>query len=177
MVFETEHPWLRAGWGGNDGHLRNDHPEGALMSDRRTRNAPVLSERRAPADDRRSAPRYLTQRTPAVIGWTEGEEHRTIPVSLLDISMGGFSAWVEIFPPRGVPVWVRLNGETPSPWLKACVVATMTKGLLFWSRRQVRLRFLEACTYDFFKAAIEGFSREPHVRDRALDGSDSRLRR
>jgi len=144
------------------------------MSDRRTRNAPVLSERRAPADDRRSAPRYVTQGTPAVIGWAEGEEHRTIPATLVDISMGGFAAWVEVFPPRGVPVWLRLDGEHPSPWLKASVVATITKGFLFWSRRQVRLRFLEACTYEFFKAAIEGFTHELQYHDQKFDGFDSR---
>ncbi len=144
------------------------------MSDRRTRNAPVLSERRVPRDDRRSAPRYLTRGTPAVIGWAEGEEHRTIPASLVDISMGGFAAWVEDFPPRGVPVWLRLDGDHPSPWLKASVVATKTKGFLFWSRRQVRLRFLEACTYEFFKAAIDGFTLEHQQRDHKFDGFDSR---
>jgi hypothetical protein len=144
------------------------------MSDRRTRNAPVLSERRVPADDRRSAPRYTTRGTAAVIGWCEGEEHRTVPATLVDISMGGFKAIVEVFPPRGVPVWLRLDGPNPSPWLKASVVATGKKGWLFWSRRQVRLRFLEACTYDFFKAAIEGFTRENPYRDQTFEGYDSR---
>jgi hypothetical protein len=144
------------------------------MSDRRTRNAPVLSERRVPVDDRRSAPRYVTQGTPAVIGWSEGEEHRTVPASLVDISMGGFSAWVEVFPPRGVPVWLRLDGDNATPWLKASVVATVTKGCLFWTRRQVRLRFLEACTYDFFKAAIDGFTLEHKNRVQTFEGFDGR---
>jgi hypothetical protein len=146
----------------------------AAMSDRRTRNNPTLSERRPPTDDRRSAPRYLTQGTAAVIGWSEGEEHSTVPAILVDISMGGLSAWVEVFPPRGVPVWLRLDGENPSPWLKVNVVATITKGCLFWTRRQVRLRFLEACTYDFFKAAIEGFTHELQYGDQPFEGFDSR---
>ena len=144
------------------------------MPDRRTRNAPVLSERRVPADDRRSAPRYVTRGTIAVIGWSEGEEHRTVAANLVDISMGGFSAWIEAFPPRGVPVWLRLDGDHPSPWLKASMIATTTKGFLFWTRRQVRLRFLEACTYEFFKAAIEGFTHENHYRDETFEGIESR---
>ena len=143
------------------------------MSDRRTRNAPVLSERRVPADDRRNAPRYFTKGTAAVIGWSEGDTHRTVPATLVDISMGGFSARVDTFPPRGVPVWLRLDGETPSPWLKASVVATITTGCLFWTRRLVRLRFLEACTYDVFKGAIEGFTSESFINP-AYEGFDSR---
>ena len=95
-----------------------------------------------------------------MIGWSEGEEHRTIAATLIDISMGGFSAWVETFPPEGGPVWLRLDGETPTPWLKAKVVAKVKSGWFFRSRCMVRLRFLESCPYDFFKGAIDGFARE-----------------
>jgi hypothetical protein len=144
------------------------------MSDRRTRNDPILDERRVPSGDRRAAPRYASKGTAAVIGWPEGDEHRTIDATLIDISMGGFSAWVETFPPRGVPVWLRLDGENPSPWLKATVVATIKTGCFFWTRRRVRLRFLEACPYEFFKGAIEGFTCEVHYRDQMFEGSNSR---
>ena len=69
------------------------------MSDRRRMNANIVRDRRDYRDDRRTAPRYATQGTAAVIGWAVGEEHRTIPATLIDISMGGSSAWVESFPP------------------------------------------------------------------------------
>ena len=144
------------------------------MSDRRTRNAPVLSERRVPADERRAAPRYLTQGTAAVIGWSEGEEHQTVPATLVDISMGGFSAWVRSSRPAAYPSGFASTERTRSPWLKASVVATSTKGFLFWTRRQVRLRFLETCTYDFFKAAIDGFTQEYQHRDETFEGFDGR---
>jgi hypothetical protein len=144
------------------------------MSDRRRRNAPVLGERRDLPRDRRSAPRYATRGTAAVIGWAVGEEYRTIPATLIDISLGGFSAWVETFPPRGDAVWLRLDGENPSPWVKAGVIEANTTGCLFWTRKRVRLRFLETCPYEFFKAAIEGFTHETHHDSDPIEGFNSR---
>jgi hypothetical protein len=119
-------------------------------------------------------PRYTTQGTRAVIGWADGDQHRTTPATLIDISMGGLSAWVETFPPRGAPVWFRLEGENPTAWLKASVVATSTSGRLCWTRRHVRLRFLESCPYELFKQAIDGFTRERDYSDQAYEGFDGR---
>jgi hypothetical protein len=144
------------------------------MSDRRFRNVSTLKEGRVPKCDRRGAPRYGTHGTAAVLSWAEEDQPRTTPATLIDVSMGGFSAWVETFPPRDVPVWFRLDDERPSPWLKASVVATIKSGCLFWTRRAVRLRFLESCTYDLFKRAIEGFTREIELRGQPYEGFDSR---
>jgi hypothetical protein len=144
------------------------------MSDRRRRDVPIQGNRRDRGGDRRSAPRYPTRGTAAVIGWAEGEEHRTIVATLLDISMGGVSATVEVFPPRGEAVWLRLDGENPSPWIKASVVEASTTGCLFWARRRVRLRFLENCPYDLFKGAIEGFTHEAHRSPARSEGFHSR---
>jgi hypothetical protein len=141
------------------------------MSDRRRRNEPVLSERRAPKDDRRSAPRYPTNGTAAELAWTEADERRTVPATLIDISLGGSAAWVKTLPPRGTTVWLRLAGTNASPWHKAAVVATANLGL-FRTRRMVRLRFLEACSYDFFKQAIEGFAEERVYSEASNDGLD-----
>jgi hypothetical protein len=138
-------------------------------------NANIVRDRHDYWDDRRGAPRYATQGTAAVIGWAVGEEHRTIPATLIDISLGGSSAWVESFPPRGEAVWFRLDGENPSPWIKASVIEAITKGYLFWTRKRVRLRFLEACPYDVFKAAIEGFTREIQQDFHPIEGFHSRL--
>jgi hypothetical protein len=137
-------------------------------------NAPNPSERRAPDGDRRVAPRYPTGGTPAVIGWSEGDEYRTVAARLIDLSVGGLSAYVEAFPPRGVPVWFRLDGEKPSQWLKAAVITTIKTGCLIWVRRRVRLRFLEACTYDLFKGAIDGFTHEDDHRNQKFEGFDGR---
>jgi hypothetical protein len=145
------------------------------MSDRRTRNKPILSRRRVLRDDRRGAPRYITRGTPAVLGWAEGNnQFRTTSATLIDMSMGGCSAWVANFPPPGTAIWLRLDGARPSPWLKAGVVARIKSGYLFWSRRRVRLRFLESCTYDLFKRAIGGFTHESYFRDQPVEGFDGR---
>jgi hypothetical protein len=148
------------------------------MSDRRRRDAPVLGNRRGIACDRRAAPRYPTRGTAAVIGWAEGEEYRTIAATLIDISLGGFFATVESFPPRGEAVWLRIGGDNnPSPWVKASVIEANTTGCLFWTRKRVRLRFLESCPYEFFKAAIEGFTRQFGDADEPIEGFNGRDRR
>jgi hypothetical protein len=144
------------------------------MSDRRGKSAPNPSERRIHANDRRLSVRHPSRGTAAVIGWGEGDAHRTTPASLIDISMGGFSAWVETSPPRGGPVWLRLDGDDTSPWLKASVVTTARTGCLFWTRLRVSFRFLESCPYDLFKGAIQGFTRESHHRARAREGGNRR---
>jgi hypothetical protein len=93
---------------------------------------------------------------------------------MIDISIGGCSAWVESFPPRGLPIWLRLDGERPSPWLKTSVVARIKSGYLFWTRRRVRLLFLESCTYDLFKRAIAGFTHQTHGDDAQFEGFNGR---
>jgi hypothetical protein len=144
------------------------------MSDRRSSNRPILGERHSRRRDRRGAHRYLTRGTPAVLGWAGGDRFTTTPAILIDISMGGCSAWVETFPPRGIPIWLCLGGESPSPWLKASVVATIKSGCLSWTRRRVRIRFLESCTYELFKQAVDGFSRELRLEDLAYEGFKGR---
>jgi hypothetical protein len=72
-------------------------------------------------------------------------------------------ARVETFPPREITVWLCLDRPCSSPRVEALVVETIKRGKFTWTKRQVRLRFLEPCPYDFFKAAIEGFSRDLHL--------------
>jgi hypothetical protein len=140
------------------------------MSDRRNKSTEALSTRHEFARDRRIAPRYAASGTAAVISWPDGSGYRSVSARMIDISLGGFSAWVETFPPRCTAVWLRLDNKDPSAWLKASVIETITSGYLFWTRRRVRGRFLEACPYDLFKGAIEGFSHEisyvqPHFEE------------
>jgi hypothetical protein len=144
------------------------------MSDRRGKSTPTPDERHASPGDRRTAPRYVTGGTSALIGWAEGDAHRTTRARLIDISMGGFSAWIEEFPPCGVAVWFRLEGENPSPWIKASVVKTIKSGYFFWTRLQARFRFLEPCPYDLFKEAIEGFTKEVQYTEGIFEGFNGR---
>jgi hypothetical protein len=100
--------------------------------------------------------------TPATIGWAEGDRGRSIPASLIEISPIGIAASVAIFPPRTIPVWLRLDGPCPSPEVEAIVVTTIKRGKFTWTQRLVRLRFVAPCPYESFEAAIEGFRRQLH---------------
>src|SRR4051812_42571158 len=120
---------------------------------------PLRVDRRTSREDRRAAPRYPSKGAHAFLEWEDGGEVRRIPARLGDISMGGLSASVDSFPPGGAAVRVRLD-DPRSPPVETLLIATITKGLFAWTRRSVRLRFLEPCPYEFFKAAIEGFYRE-----------------
>jgi hypothetical protein len=148
------------------------------MSDRRHRNDPVLNKRRNPAGDRRRAPRYETNGVPASVGWYDGTDYRTTPARLIDISLGGLSAWTQALPTVGASAWFRLGEEDTSPWVEAVVVeaAAVKVSRLFWarSRPRVRLRFVASCPYDTFKTAIEGFAREADYTDPFFDGVDRR---
>ena len=135
------------------------------MSSRRHSNLPTPRHRSAAGHDRRHAQRYATSGTSGIIGWSEGDEQRTTPATLIDISLGGCAAHVTIFPPTESPVWVRLVSLPSSPWIEASVVATVKRGSFAWTKRLVRLRFVEGCPYDVFKAAIDGFSREVQLPD------------
>jgi hypothetical protein len=151
-----------------------DRAGGATVSDRRKRSTPILSERREFAAERRIAPRYATSGTAAVISWPVGTDYRTTGARMIDISLGGFSAIVETFPPCWTTLWIRLDGKNPSDWLRAVVIGTVQNGCLFWTRRRVRGRFLEACPYDLFKGAIDGFSQEIRYTDPASQGINRR---
>src|SRR5436309_15025775 len=105
---------------------------------------PLRNDRRTPRDDRRAAPRYCTKGAHALLEWEEGGEVRRLPTRLVDISMGGLSASVDSFPPLGTAV--RIWPEAPqSPPIDTLLVATITKGRFAWTRRTVRLRFLDPC--------------------------------
>jgi hypothetical protein len=144
------------------------------MSDRRNKSTEALSTRHEFARDRRIAPRYAASGTAAVISWPDGTGYRSISARMIDISLGGFSAWVETFPPRFTALWLRLDSDYPSAWLKVSVIETVQSGYLVWTRRRVRGRFLEACPYDLFKGAIEGFSHEIACAQPHFEGTHGR---
>jgi hypothetical protein len=115
--------------------------------------------------ERRAASRYAANRPPAFLGWYEGDAYRTTRVRVVDVSVLGMLVEVQAFPPPSGDVWLSLVGQKPSQWLEVGVVRTSRQWRLLGLRRLVRLKFLEACPYDLFKTAIDGFSRQSHVPD------------
>jgi hypothetical protein len=81
---------------------------------------------------------------------------------------------VTAFPPTGEAVWIRLTGSESAPRMKASVVETIKRGRFGWTRRIVRLRFIESCPYELFKAAIEGFARDVQLPDFVAEDFSSR---
>jgi hypothetical protein len=114
--------------------------------------------RRRPAfaivkDERRVTCRYPAAREPVIIGWWVGEKFKTVGVALRDISLSGASAKTRTPPPASGPVWIRLNDPAQPEWVEAKVIAISTG---FWGPSLVRMKFSDACPYDFFTAAIRG---------------------
>ena len=105
-------------------------------------------------DDRRSSPRYPAAGCPTTLGWWSGDEFRTTPLLLLDVSLGGVAAGVETDPPpAGSYAWVRVEAPEPTDWAAARIlgVRRVRSGL-----HLLRLHFEAGCPYAFFRAAAYG---------------------
>jgi hypothetical protein len=130
------------------------------MFERRASVNALHEGRKKSGSDRRITQRYEAGGTPVVFTWREMEEYRTIEGRLQDISLGGVAALTPESPPHGVPIWFRLRDDDRSAWIPAWVVGNARSGLFGLGPRVLRVRFHEACPYDVFKAAIEGFTQE-----------------
>ena len=111
---------------------------------------PILSDKDS---ERRVGCRYEAAKGPVVLGWWNGPKFETAEMALRDISLSGASAVTETPPPDSAPIWLRLNDPAHPDWVEANVVAVIAR------RRHpalVRMKFLESCPYEFFKAAIRG---------------------
>jgi hypothetical protein len=120
--------------------------------------------------ERRSTLRYTTAGTPILIAWGEGDGHQAAAGSLINISLGGCAAQVTTFPPKEGALWIRLTGSASSPWTQASVVEMIKRGSFAWTRRVLRIRFIDGCPYELFKAAIEGFAQEVKLPDFKAEG-------
>lgn len=134
----------------------------------------VFSDRRDLGSDRRVAPRYRAGGTNVILTWAEDDDYRTVGAVLRDISLGGGSALADNAPPTGSPAWFRLHGDDSTPWIGVTVIAASRTGILHLGPRLVRWRFSEACPYQVFKAAIDGFSLEMHTPDQTVHGYNYR---
>src|SRR5947209_5811143 len=120
------------------------------MLERRMLDVPIEQDRRARARDRRIAQRYSAGGTAAVLTWTDGDDSRTVPAILRDISIGGGSALVDTPPPKGRLVWFRLRSDKHSAWIGAVIIGISRTGMLGRGPRLVRWRFRETCPYEVF---------------------------
>ncbi len=111
---------------------------------------PIPSDKES---ERRVTCRYAASKGPVVIGWWIGPDFETAEMALRDISLSGASAVTETPPPDSAPIWLRLNDPAHPDWVEATVIA-VTAGRR--SPTLVRMKFLEPCPYEFFKAAIRG---------------------
>jgi hypothetical protein len=139
---------------------------------------------KAPAcqKDARSAPRYDAKESAVLLRWTEHEDFRTVPALLEDFSMGGALVASDCPPPLDATVLLRLVDSPCSEILEARVVGlgapSKPRGAAVPRRRfLINLKFVEPCTYEFFKAVIDWMITEkPHPQryDPNFDARDWR---
>jgi hypothetical protein len=119
-----------------------------------------------PSCERRASQRYDARGTPVEVGWfdEEGEGH-SVPGALKDLSSGGAMVWTKVAPPSLTGLAIRLAWGDCNDVMTADVVRLVeapAEGLHgpTGGGFTLHLRFVEPCTYDFFKAAISGFVTE-----------------
>lgn len=111
--------------------------------------------------DKRATPRYTTSESAARLGWRVGDSYQTLNVQLSNVSMGGLAVTASAAPPTASTLWVILNSGPDEDWVEVSLVSVRRGRVLCFPRRHynIRLKFKESCTFDFFKRAIRGFAR------------------
>lgn len=115
-------------------------------------------ERPTSPNDRRRTCRYSGARNRVFLGWWEGPEFQTTTALLQDISLGGASILIDSPAPAQELVWLSLYKVPPTEWVEASVIKVENgprTGLFSRRLTQLRIRFFENCSYDFFKSGIE----------------------
>jgi hypothetical protein len=108
--------------------------------------------------DRRRTCRYSVTKGQIFLGWWVEGEFKTVTATLKDMSLGGASILINGPLPQTDVVWISLYQSPPAEWVEASVVEveSAAKAHLFARRCfQLRIKFYQNCTYDFFKASIE----------------------
>jgi hypothetical protein len=127
--------------------------------------------------DRRASQRYGVVRTPVFLGWLEGSKHKIIYGSLTNVSLSGAALETEDAPPESGALWLRLNHAEFSEWIAATIVGVRKTCGIPMIRKpsyQIRLAFREACPYEVFKMAIEGFASYLEIPDMMYKDFDGR---
>ena len=120
--------------------------------------------------ERRVTCRYAAAKSPVVIGWWVGTEFQSAELELRDISLSGASAVTRTPPPESAAIWLRLNDPAQQDWVEATVIAITAR---FWRPALVRMKFVQTCPYEFFKAVIRGMLPPGEVEAPEQGGSGS----
>jgi hypothetical protein len=92
------------------------------------------------------------------IGWWQDSGFQTTTGIMKDVSMSGASVLIDAPPPPDLLVWISRYQVPPTEWVEASVVEAERSrpgGLFSRAHTQLRIKFFEGCSYDFFKAVIE----------------------
>ena len=110
---------------------------------------------------RRDSVRHSAVRNRTILAWWDGAVSSQFQGTLKDVSLSGALLVVheEISPPT--EVCIRMEEPVATEWVHATIVGSTTSHhwRLFRATEvvcQLRLKFPEACPYDFFKAATHG---------------------
>jgi hypothetical protein len=124
-----------------------------LMRDTPNRILEFLTAPAKPAGDAcRSNPRRRTSAR-IELAWLDGEQWRTIPARLRDISRGGASLIARSEPPLTRQARIRLVEGDGSPWIEARIVGIEHDAP---TRHQVRLQFADPCPNFLLRLAVLG---------------------
>jgi c-di-GMP-binding flagellar brake protein YcgR len=97
-------------------------------------------ETKSPPQERRKARRYALRDARGSLSWTEGSDHVTREMTVIDISGGGAAVLVDRAPAAGQTVWLCLQNSIPgTASLEAHVVATSADPA---GKHLIRVRFI-----------------------------------
>lgn len=107
--------------------------------------------------NRRLSTRYsVDPNHEACLAWPGDDGHSFTEAKILDLSQSGARVVVDVVAPQGGHVWLRLSAPESTDWVAATIVRTRIDR--WHCRSELRIRFEKPCPYEFFKAAINGFS-------------------
>lgn len=107
--------------------------------------------------ERRLWERYPARESRASLSWVEGAAERTIRGELLNISGGGAAFVSDMLPPRGVPIFLRLEADVPEGIRIHAVEARLVMTSVDPSGMRIaHVQFVDPCPMDLFELAVDG---------------------
>jgi hypothetical protein len=107
-----------------------------------------------PRNERRYAHRYEPARDAIRLGWWQGQQFRSIPARLRNLSLSGAIVQLDggAVAPAGVKAWLCLADESPTHWVQAEIVEVCQE--IGETPCVLRLKFLDAFPYESFKRSV-----------------------
>ena len=113
-------------------------------------------------------PRHNANGVPVFVGFPEHQPSRSLPTFLKDLSLGGALIESPAPLPDGTVVLIRMMKSGGAEAVKARVIKVIDRRKSFttpwWKKRTwlIRVAFLDGCSYEFFRAAIDGLFLPTH---------------